>query len=358
MSLHARHAGTSTQPADNTSSIIGRPVLFSEGPFAGRTIRAQLVELQKADLGAESGIDGLSILRPSPNTAAQREEEYVHLSEAECYGFICHIDLFPVPQPVLTGSPSRSRRLSNQFYQRPSASESAPTLNQDVSPILPRPNPDVYPRARTFPEPSASGQRWDSHRHAAGATTGATSGGSRVAEGVPGPVTTHMNGLPVPESSRCTTLIVGTTFSAASCIDYQGVRQLMFVFSDLAVKEDGDFFLRYRVFNTLYSVAGNHPIPVLAECFGGPFRVFSTKDFPGLRASTELTKHIAHFGVRINSREFERKRRKSSHAAERPTFHQRELLPSPQAGSSSRQTDDPEPHSAAYGNRRGRGSTF
>jgi len=38
--------------------------------------------------------------------------------------------------------------------------------------------------------------------------------------------------------------------------------------------------------------------------------VYSTKEFPGLRASTDLTKHLSYFGVRLNLRETERKRRK------------------------------------------------
>ena len=56
------------------------------------------------------------------------------------------------------------------------------------------------------------------------------------------------------------------------------------------MREDGDYFFRYRAFNTLYRVSGDVPHPVVAECFSGPFKVYSTKDFPGLRASTDLTK--------------------------------------------------------------------
>ncbi|EPT05546.1 hypothetical protein FOMPIDRAFT_1088678, partial [Fomitopsis schrenkii] len=79
---------------------------------------------------------------------------------------------------------------------------------------------------------------------------------------------------------------------------------------DLAIKDEGQFFLRYRIFNTLFQVAGPTPIPVLAECIGGSFRVYSTKNFPGLRASTELTKLVSQAGVRVTAREHERKRRK------------------------------------------------
>ena len=56
------------------------------------------------------------------------------------------------------------------------------------------------------------------------------------------------------------------------------------------MRKDGEYFLRYRAFNILYRVSDNPPFPVVAECLGGPFKVYSTKDFPGLRASTDLTK--------------------------------------------------------------------
>lgn len=60
---------------------------------------------------------------------------------------------------------------------------------------------------------------------------------------------------------------------------------------DLAVKMEGNFILRYRCFDLFSKVSGTDPeTPVWAECYGGQFRVYSTKEFPGLRASTDLTK--------------------------------------------------------------------
>lgn len=59
---------------------------------------------------------------------------------------------------------------------------------------------------------------------------------------------------------------------------------------DLAVQREGTFVLRYRVFDIWATVAGPDQHPILAECYGGTFRVYSTRDFPGLQASTELTK--------------------------------------------------------------------
>jgi len=78
------------------------------------------------------------------------------------------------------------------------------------------------------------------------------------------------------------------------------------------VKTEGTFLLRYRVFNIFSKACGDQDVPILAECYGGPFKIYSTKEFPGLRASTDLTKHISFFGVRLNLRENERKRRRKS----------------------------------------------
>jgi hypothetical protein len=59
---------------------------------------------------------------------------------------------------------------------------------------------------------------------------------------------------------------------------------------DLAVKIEGTFILRYRMFDIFSKVSGIDDLLIQAECYGGPFRVYSTKEFPGLQASTELTK--------------------------------------------------------------------
>ena len=54
---------------------------------------------------------------------------------------------------------------------------------------------------------------------------------------------------------------------------------------------EGWFLFRYRVFD-LFSVNDGSQ-PILAECWGRPFRIYATKQFPGLEPSTELTKVIS-----------------------------------------------------------------
>ncbi len=61
------------------------------------------------------------------------------------------------------------------------------------------------------------------------------------------------------------------------------------------MKIEGTFILRYRVFD-LFSRAGinDEDATITAETYGGLFRVYSTKDFPGLPPSTDLTKVRIH----------------------------------------------------------------
>ena len=54
---------------------------------------------------------------------------------------------------------------------------------------------------------------------------------------------------------------------------------------------EGWFLFRYRVFDLFSVTDGSQPI--LAECWGRPFRIYATKQFPGLEPSTQLTKVIS-----------------------------------------------------------------
>jgi len=100
------------------------------------------------------------------------------------------------------------------------------------------------------------------------------------------------------------------------------------------VRREGVFVLRYRMFD-LFSAAAGERASTLAELYGGPFKVYSTRDFPGLEPSTDLTKVLSCFsylvlrhscddifqilskyGVRVTLRDAERKSKKRSRSDE------------------------------------------
>ncbi|KAI5115988.1 hypothetical protein M0805_001030 [Coniferiporia weirii] len=120
-----------------------------------------------------------------------------------------------------------------------------------------------------------------------------------------------VDALPPPrEEDKLEYVLFGEHHShAASILDMAGKSVIYFVFSDLSVKLEGLFRPRYRFFDLFSRTENCADVPVLAQCFGGAFAVYSTKEFPGLKASTQLTKHLSRWGIRVNIRETERKRR-------------------------------------------------
>lgn len=279
-----------------TLSYINGPIHFSSGQFRGRCVRAELVEIQKADLGRKYARVDRRPLDPPPvvqlrlyyihneGTDHESEQEVQDYDDVQNLGLVCHVDLFPVPtQPDSSLEPS-----------------SLPRLPRQLSPVV---QPVRLPSGG-YPLPSILSADQVPHL--------STSNRVPVSDAkLPLlPPNIHFDPFQVPENMKCTTALSGATFVQPACIDYQGRRALVFPFADLAVKLEGDFFLRYRIFDLFSRMASLTDIPVQAECYGGSFHIYSTKEFPGLHPSTELSKQLSKYGVRLNTRETERKRKK------------------------------------------------
>ncbi|KAG8933348.1 hypothetical protein FRC02_012101 [Tulasnella sp. 418] len=211
-------------------STIGKPITYSSGPYAGRTIRAELHEYQKPDLGRKFAKRDRRPLDPPPVVRLRlwevfdlglptQSEHELHADDIDIMGLVAHIDLFPAPDPN-----------SNN---------------------------------------------------------------------------------PIPDTSNSlTTSVFGSSFvHAVHMLDMTGQPVVFFVWADVSVRLEGSFALRYRFFDLLSHVPNSNAIPVAAELYSGPFTVYSTKEFPGLQASTPLTKHLSRWGVRVNLREGERRRK-------------------------------------------------
>ncbi|KAI0367594.1 hypothetical protein BV20DRAFT_949968, partial [Pilatotrama ljubarskyi] len=280
-------------------SHIGQEVSFAHGLLAGRTVRVELEELQKADLGRKYARKDKRPLDPPPvvacrffevtrtNHSAPPFERELEPEQAQTLGTFCHVDLFPVPEEFCPGgAPRQSDGPSSSTLPRSSLQQfpgpSYPSSHQPFSPPVNLP-PLVLNAASTAPPNIGDPD-----------------------------VVAWLGTFPIRESSKCTAMLSGGTFVECPVVDYRGKRTAMFVFPDLAVKMEGTFVLRYRAFTICSQRATGPHMPVLAECYGGPFKVYSTKEFPGLRPSTQLTKFLSLHGVRVNLRENERKRRKKS----------------------------------------------
>ncbi|EMD36514.1 hypothetical protein CERSUDRAFT_23108, partial [Gelatoporia subvermispora B] len=273
------------------------------GPFAGHTLRGELEELQKADLGRKYASDDRRPLDPppivrlrliqvlNPGSMHESESEIENYDEPIAFGLTCHVDLFPVYEDRSEDLP-----FSNESRSTPSAEV---VLSVSVSCIT---DPAIFSATSDKPYPQAfSATELYSNRNTELTASSTITSPDIVA---------YFNGYAITESSNCTSQLVGSSFAHAVATKYHGVEMFIFVFPDIAVQMEGTFVFRYRVFDVCAAAAGERGMPMLAECFGGPFKVWSTKEFPGLRPSTELTKHVSALGIRTHIRMNERKRRR------------------------------------------------
>ncbi|KAG1859256.1 velvet factor-domain-containing protein [Suillus subluteus] len=279
-----------------TLSYINAPIHFSSGQFRGRCVRAELVEIQKADLGRKYARVDRRPLDPPPvvqlrlyhihneGTDHESEQEVQDYDDVQSLGLLCNVDLFPVPtQPDSSSEPGSLLRLPHQ-------------LSPEVQPVRPSSGSYALPSILStdqFPPSSSSSK--------------VPVSGTKLPHLPP---YIHPDPFQISENMKCTMALSGATFVQPACIDHEGKRALVFPFADLAVKIEGDFFLRYRIFDLFSHTVDLTDVPVQAECYGGSFHIYSTKEFPGLQPSTELSKQLSRYGVRLNTRETERKRKK------------------------------------------------
>jgi len=235
------------------------------GMFIGRTIRAEVKEIQKANVGRKyAASKDRRALDPPPVTELRiydvrdagsglTQETELDYRGLQPTGLICHVEAFQVSM----------------------AAEENPAQVTDF-PLSPPADPS-YPRL------TASEQ------------------------------TVFWRGKPITGAANCTSSLVGDLFTQALNlpIGQNGKNTLVFVFADLSVQLEGWFLFRYRVFD-LFSVRGDCSQPILAECWGRPFRIYATKQFPGLEPSTELTKKLHSHHVPVRAREVRRKRKKNA----------------------------------------------
>jgi hypothetical protein len=122
-----------------------------------------------------------------------------------------------------------------------------------------------------------------------------------------------VDGFPVTAGSKRTTALFGSKFIEPHKIGLAGrnQKQIIFTFSDLAVRLEGHFILRYRFFDIFSSPCAGGSAKILAECYGGPFKMYSSKEAPPLKESTTLTKRLSNHGVPVKVRQKPRSPRKS-----------------------------------------------
>ncbi|TFK82175.1 hypothetical protein K466DRAFT_311269 [Polyporus arcularius HHB13444] len=284
--------GPCTVPSSAGPTTDGGPISFTHGPFAGKTVRVVADEIQKADAGRKFARKDKRALDPPPvlqvrffemhgaGTSRQWEEEILGYDDTLMLGMVCQVDLFPV---VVEAETTQTSVNSNGAL--PFTPPLRPTTLKPTSGLL-----------------------------KAGTSTHLSNSDDDI-------VAYHGN-YAIRESSNSPEILAGTLVTTPITIAFNNREVLAYAFGDLAVREEGTFLLRYRVFDVFSKSTDDgglsHRIPVLASCFGGVFKVWSTRDFPGLSGSTPLTKCLSLYGasvmIRAQDHRHGRKKQKTTHS--------------------------------------------
>jgi hypothetical protein len=271
---------------------IGAPLHFTTGQFIGKHIRAELIELQKADLGRkyvprhpilsvvpQPSLDMLArtadrlIHRPSCNSSSSTRspvptdpmQRLIITSCAFCLlassfwladssrvslyreihnmGLICHVDLFPVPGDSDDSVDSKRR-------QDPAQSSPSRASTSTMSPTPYSPNTQQYPYTYPAPQPPAPFSPGVSPQGAPLGNMPSVHSNNMSpqqqaqAQDHPYPpqppsnptrpeeIVHYFKGTHViTEGSKQTESLAGTTFVQAANLDYKGNKVLMFVFA-------------------------------------------------------------------------------------------------------------------------------
>ncbi|ODN76092.1 hypothetical protein L202_06029 [Cryptococcus amylolentus CBS 6039] len=105
--------------------------------------------------------------------------------------------------------------------------------------------------------------------------------------------------------------------SGVRVLDLVGSPGTWFFFTDLYVRQEGRYSIRFRCFDTSAVTGSNRVVPHLAECRSQPFSIYPPRQMPSLPKPTELAEHFANQGFKLNSR----KNEKTATSSPPPYFH-------------------------------------
>ncbi|KAI1791299.1 velvet factor-domain-containing protein [Ganoderma leucocontextum] len=336
---------------------------FSQGPFTGKTIRTAVTELQKADAGRKYARKDKRPLDPPPvvqvrffevfngGTPAQHEREILMYDDALVLGLVCQVDLYPIPDEV-TPEDIAARNANSNIVINPISNNTIPygsflsgTTATQLYPLLTPAmhgstsapiNPGQQIRAQYSAFQQQAGPLAPNVAGASTLMVPLNPAGLHTSAGLStqasNDVIAYYSNYAITESSICTQVLAGARVANAVTLEYNSRPTLAFVFNDLAVQQEGSYTLRYRIFSIFAKTTETHSTPVLATCFGGVFKIWSSKAFPGLAPSTTLTRRLSLYGTHVNIRSAERKKKKAKTGHPSPPE-----TGTPAAGSSHRQ---------------------
>ena len=107
----------------------------------------------------------------------------------------------------------------------------------------------------------------------------------------------------MPEDYRQQRRLMGTLVASPFVgVDENGEEGCFFCFPDLSCRTPGSFRLKFAlvIIDPMARMQSGKKFPVVAQALSDVFTVYNAKDFPGMQASTPLTKRLKEQGCLIS----------------------------------------------------------
>ncbi|XAO26517.1 hypothetical protein I312_105354 [Cryptococcus bacillisporus CA1280] len=307
------------------------PIILQKGIFRGKQMRFALTVEQEPVLGRRKTGKDRRPLGPAPivrlravecrstDDDAQVIEEEVDAGTLDAVSIVCAADLCApmtsrhsiIRETRGTKSFPESEHWPHGKQGTSSVNFSGVTNSEQVSPGPSTLGQKAKGRAAisevdTMPSPSRgdvllanevvreekSAKRWKRRKSSGEMSSGSATETVRARRGGAGP------GAAIPERNLYGSLHVG----GVKVPDLEGKMGMWFLFTDLCVKQEGSYSLRFRCYDITAVEQGGSPVAQLAECRSQPFRVYSPRQIPMLPKLTELAEHFTRLGFKLNTR--------------------------------------------------------
>jgi len=216
----------------------------------------------------------------------------------------------PPAKPRLILPPGTDTGFKLKVRQQPERARMCGFGEKDRRPIDPPPIVELEEtkgpisptqRAQLVVQCTLWNEEGNEHRNIIRTTTGAATAGLGSAEE-----------LPVQPEEKHARVMMGNIFANATYLDDdKGVPGHFYIFPDLSIRVEGRYRLKFDLLRVVLPPGPPSPgvNQVIAEVLSDIFVVYAAKKFPGMMASTDITRAFARQGVKISVRGEPRGRR-------------------------------------------------
>ncbi|WVO14823.1 hypothetical protein L204_102462 [Cryptococcus depauperatus] len=307
------HDETTGQLSDKPVIFFTPSVLIHKGMFSGKHMRFSLTVEQEPISGRRKTEKNRRPLGPAPiirlrMVECKESEETGYVEEEidpgtlEGLNFVCVADICQTDAENAILSASHAP-FSSTVAENLQSIVQTPGIQSPSSKETVAASAGPGPSTLTYRAGVAAGDSQDDEKHEGADDSDRTVSENHLMKPTPA---ASSNAKPNAVAAKTRNLFGNLHVSGVRVTDLQGQMGMWFIFTDLCIRQEGRYSLRFRCFDITSVDPDGQPSPQLAECISRPFQIYSPRSVPPLPKPTLLAEHFAQQGFKLSSRNSER----------------------------------------------------